>query len=158
MSTGINPTRIGQRIDLSEKSSYAPPVQRYPVEAKEIVNCTGHAVVVVSDDNRILCEWPASPRPAHIVNGYSIITAVVDPVFSIPIIAKRYGKTISLPEPRDGVFLIVSSMVADANPKRRDLLLSDVGRDALKSEDEIIAVRRLKLANVTFIEGEYNDK
>ena len=65
----------------------------------------------------------------------------LDKIEGIEIIGRSYGEVENLPEPEKGVFLIVSSMIRLASPKRNDLLSpGDLIRD---KDGQIIGAKNL---------------
>lgn len=49
----------------------------------------------------------------------------------LPLVRRKFGAVSGLPDPKDGVAYIVSQIIADALPERRDLLVpADVVRGA----------------------------
>lgn len=82
-----------------------------------IVNCTSHIVVVKMGENMSLAIAP-SGQVAR-VHSEKLRCGSIN---GIPLI-KTATIAIDLPKPRRGVRCIVSSMVAEAFPKRKDLLV-----------------------------------
>jgi len=55
-----------------------------------------------------------------------------------PIVRKRYGVVTGLPAQQDGVLIIVSQLVADACPERRDLI---VPHDVIRVQGQVVGCR-----------------
>lgn len=88
-------------------------------------NLTPHEVVVlVGDDECIIAPDPAGPARAAEVEtdaGWVFVrSGDVGP--SVEVTERSFGDVTGLPAPEEGVWLIVSSVVAAAAPARRDLL------------------------------------
>ena len=54
-----------------------------------------------------------------------IKTEKLSPINNIPVVRKSYGNVVGLPDCEEGVFYIVSNIVASACPNRYDLLVPD---------------------------------
>lgn len=81
-------------------------------------NLTPHAVNIVREDNTVLTIEPEE-TPARV----SMTVAKVSELDGVGIYASQYGEVTDLPEPEEGVWLIVSRMVLAASPERHDLLV-----------------------------------
>ncbi|GAA0992145.1 hypothetical protein [Nocardiopsis tropica] len=91
-----------------------------------VVNLTPHAVTVVDESSRVIRRWPGSDAPARVE---AVRVPVGLEVAGVPLMAEERTRA-NLPEPQDGVWFIVSSVVGSAHPERRDLLVpSDLVRD-----------------------------
>ncbi|WP_017572994.1 hypothetical protein [Nocardiopsis halotolerans] len=91
-----------------------------------VVNLTPHVVTVVDERSRVIRRWPKSTRPARVE---AVRVPVGLEVAGVPLVAERRTRA-NLPEPQEGVWFIVSSVVVSAHPERRDLLVpSDLVRD-----------------------------
>ncbi|MFJ9557594.1 hypothetical protein ACIRPH_27615 [Nocardiopsis sp. NPDC101807] len=91
-----------------------------------VVNLTPHAVTVVDESFRVIRRWPGSDAPARVE---AVRVPVGLEVAGVPLMAEERTRA-NLPEPQDGVWFIVSSVVGSAHPERRDLLVpSDLVRD-----------------------------
>lgn len=64
------------------------------------------------------------------------------PVMGVPVISLTWGTTQGLPEPEKDVYLLVSTLVREANPSRKDLLSPDAGPTAIRENGQVKAVRR----------------
>ncbi|WP_116246508.1 hypothetical protein [Nocardiopsis sp. FIRDI 009] len=94
-----------------------------------VVNLTPHVVTVVDERSRVIRSWPRAERPAR-VEAVRVPIPEADGVpAGVPLVAERRTRA-DLPEPREGVWFIVSSVVGSAHPERHDLLVpSDLVRD-----------------------------
>lgn len=91
-----------------------------------VVNLTPHEVRVVDEEARVIRSWPSAPCPAR-VEAARVPLSELD---GIPLMAERRTRAANLPEPEEGVWFIVSSVVGSAHPERDDLLVpSDLVRD-----------------------------
>jgi hypothetical protein len=73
--------------------------------------------------------WEIRPDPAGPARVTESLESAGDHA-GIPIAVPSYGELTGLPEPVEGVLLIVSKMVADACPERQDLVWpADIVRD-----------------------------
>lgn len=77
------------------------------------VNLTPHAVNII--------DGPTF-EPCGTVVRVTTTTENVGNIEGIPLTKTVFGEVAGLPEQRDGVFLIVSKLVAEALPERSDLL------------------------------------
>ena len=82
-----------------------------------IKNCTPHNVDIVVGDTTITIP------PFGIVPRCSQIEKAVGKIEDIPVTVQAFGDVTDLPEQEDGVYLIVSRLVATARPNRSDLLV-----------------------------------
>ncbi|MGW5876957.1 hypothetical protein ACWFMI_10475 [Nocardiopsis terrae] len=91
-----------------------------------VVNLTSHVVTVVDEQARVIRSWPESPEPARV----EAVRFPLREVEGVPLMAEERTRAV-LPEPVEGVWFIVSSVVSSAHPERDDLLVpSDLVRDA----------------------------
>jgi hypothetical protein len=94
-----------------------------------VVNLTPHVVTVVDERSRVIRRWPGAHRPARVEAVRVPVREVVGVPAGVPLIAEERTRA-DLPEPQEGVWFIVSSVVGSAHPERRDLLVpSDLVRD-----------------------------
>ena len=108
----------------------------------QFINLTPHSVTVDSDldHGAPTITFPPSGGKATVV-----FEPVRDQVLWGFVIRPRSRvlRVEGLPEPRDGVFLIVSTMVRDALAgTRNDLVTPDSGPDATRESGQVISVRR----------------
>jgi hypothetical protein len=113
----------------------------------KIKNCTPHEVVVFSElegGTCSSCVFPASGLSPRVSEEVFAAGYVCSYGFEIEVCEKRPGKVEGLPEPEDGVLLIVSRMVLDASD-RRDLAAPDTGPGSVvrDAEGRITGVKRL---------------
>jgi hypothetical protein len=92
-----------------------------------IVNCTPHAVNIVSPTGETIATFPRG----EIIPRLTQTTVTVGEMGGIPITETQFGETVGLPAPVEGTYLIVSRIVLSANMNRQDLLVPNgVVRDA----------------------------
>jgi len=102
----------------------------------KIKNLTPHPVVVAGVN--IAPEPSPTPRVAEEATQVGTVTISGH---TVPVVEVRLGQVTGLPEPQPDTLLIVSRMVAEAAPTRRDLV---VPYDAIRDGDgRIIGVRAL---------------
>jgi len=93
----------------------------------EIKNLTPHAVTLMTDTGNIV-----TIQPSGIVARVAVKRETVGslPAIGVPITRAVFGDPVGVPEPQEGVYLIVSAMVRNALPDRTDLLSpGDLVRD-----------------------------
>ena len=83
-----------------------------------IKNCTPHKISVHTDTDTIL-EFPS----CGIVPRCEQREYIIGEIDNIKITKQFFGDVTDLPEQEDGVYLIVSRLVAVAYPNRSDLLV-----------------------------------
>lgn len=89
-----------------------------------MINLTPHAVRIFSEDGKTEL---AAVNPSGAVARVSVVRkpATATPVFlytEIPAFVSEYGAVVGLPEPDGATWYIVSAMVRQAVPTRRDVL------------------------------------
>lgn len=87
-----------------------------------LINLTPHVINLI----------PGGEIPSSGVARCSQFEVVLDVIDGIKITKQTFGEVTGLPEPRDGVYYIVSKIVAQACPDRHDLLIPG---PAVKGED-----------------------
>lgn len=93
-----------------------------PCEGKtvsiKIINATPHEVRIIKEGSAtIICE------PSGILPRVSQTTEVIGELDGITITKNKYGEVENLPPYENGIWYIVSAMVANAMPEREDLLI-----------------------------------
>lgn len=86
----------------------------------QIINLTPHLITLINahGGTRVIPSDGRVPRVAATRN-------VVDQVAGVPVVEVTTGAVEGLPDPAPGTVLIVSRMVAEAAPHRRDLVAPD---------------------------------
>lgn len=82
-----------------------------------LINLTPHEVNIITPSGVI--DIPASGAVARCSQSSEQVTTIN----GIPVTKQVFGEVVDLPEPQNGVFYIVSRLVAAAAPERRDLLI-----------------------------------
>ena len=82
------------------------------------VNLTPHTVNVIRQDGSVL-DLPASGQVARCSQSAELVF-VQD---GIEVTRQAFGEVVGLPDEQEGIFFIVSRLVAAACPERRDLLI-----------------------------------
>ncbi len=102
----------------------------------KLINLTPHALNIKTSDGQVLKLDPSG--------DVARVNTINKPVFSldtgnndtfIPVHVVLFGDVIGLPSPQDGVFLIVSRIVKNAVPTRRDVLVPGA---PIRNDDGVI--------------------
>jgi len=91
----------------------------------KIINLTPHEVNIAIDGNAIFMVIPPSGTVARAATRREQVGVIDIDGIEIPVNRVCYGQVENLPDPADGVFYIVSAIVAQAAPGRQDLLVPD---------------------------------
>src|SRR5690606_9819063 len=87
----------------------------------KLVNLTPHDVVIYNAKGEVIKTYPKSGKVARIQDEVTI----KGDIDGVPVGSITYGEAIDLPEPQDGVYYIVSLVVRQALPHRKDLISPD---------------------------------
>lgn len=94
-----------------------------------VVNLTPHMVTIVDESSRVIQRWPRAADPARVEAVRVRVARATGVPEDVPLVAEERTRA-NLPEPQEGVWFIVSSVVGFAHPERCDLLVpSDLVRD-----------------------------
>ncbi len=107
-----------------------------------LVNVTQHPIVIKLDSGQDVVLQPSGINAR--VTAEQTVVAEVD---GVPIVATRFSEIRDLPEPKEGVFYVASTLVAQAAARigRSDVVSPDTGPTAIRdSNGQIVAVRRLQ--------------
>jgi hypothetical protein len=85
---------------------------------QKIINKTPHAVYLLNEDGTVLRVFPKSNGMIRVKENIKDL----DDIDGIPISSTRWGKTKDVPDYVEGIFYIVSQLVKNAMPKRKDFL------------------------------------
>ena len=85
----------------------------------KIINCTPHIVRIINSKNKVLRIFEKGSQLIRIKET----TEKVGEINGIPIYNKVFGDTENLPKEKEYTYLIVSRLVRNANPIRKDLLV-----------------------------------
>lgn len=109
---------------------------------QKIINKTPHAVYILDEDGTVLRMFPKSNgmiRVEEFPEEYGTIDG-------IPISSTTWGETKDVPKEKEGTYYIVSQLVKNALPNRRDLLVpKQVVRD---KQGNIIGCKRLDIGKI----------
>lgn len=83
----------------------------------EIKNLTPHDITVLAEDGTVLAVIPASGAVARV----SMTRMAIGTVAGLPAYRLTPGPVVGLPDPSEGVILIVSAMVREAVKGRMDV-------------------------------------
>jgi hypothetical protein len=89
-----------------------------------LVNLTAHPVVLLAEDGAEL-QLPPSGMVARRPVQRVPLTTIVWAGHPVTISAVSLGEAVGLPAPARGVVFVVSRLVAEAVPKREDLVIPD---------------------------------
>lgn len=93
------------------------------MKVKEIINLTPHSITIMNDNSIILRVIEPSGQLAR-VSVHTAYTETIDfDNIEIPTSESVYGKVEGLPEEKDSVIYIVSSLVAQRVPERNDVFI-----------------------------------
>lgn len=110
-----------------------------------IINLTPHRIVIIVEDenrNPYVYEFPPSGNVARVTSTQTEVMRINN----IPVVKTKFGDVEGLPEPKEDMVYIVSSIVGQALAgKRSDILSPDTGPTAIRDEQgRITAVRRFQ--------------
>lgn len=93
-----------------------------------IINLTPHNFYLFNDDNQIIFRLPPCKEPARVKeNVIDVTTAKIKAMsgdwIEIPISTVQYTEVYNLPEEEPDTYYVVSHLVTQACPGRKDLLL-----------------------------------
>lgn len=93
----------------------------------KFVNLTPHTIILCDAHrgNDVLAEFKPDPRGPVRLDEKTVLRASVPLAgtpFAVPIRRREFAQPCGLPEAEQGVLYIVSSVVADAAPHRKDLV------------------------------------
>lgn len=95
-----------------------------------IINCTRHDIRVQDKNGKLVCFPPHGEYNPRVEEEYTTVSQVSVGLPLFPATEQRiinvrehyFNETVGLPPAQEGTMYIVSKMVAEANPLRRDLL------------------------------------
>lgn len=90
-------------------------------ERAQVINLTPHEITMVYPDTHVVIERIPSSGVARVSSS----SKLVGEIGNLPITVKTFGEVEGLPEASDDTYYIVSSIVAQAVPERKDLLIPD---------------------------------
>jgi hypothetical protein len=102
------------------------------------INLTPHQITIQVDECLGL-TFPGAATPARV----QMIEGPADSIGDIPAVTSRPGPVTGIPGARPGTYYIVSRIVFDAAPWRKDLVAPDTGTTAIREAGQVIAVTRL---------------
>ncbi|MCX6703481.1 MAG: hypothetical protein NTV02_02220 [Candidatus Zambryskibacteria bacterium] len=100
-----------------------------------IINLTPHTINVRLADGSELAFVPTAPAAR-----VATTREVVGEVNGIPICRTTYGQVENLPEQKEGTMYVVSLLVLQVAPERRDLVAPDSGPSAIREGGQVKAV------------------
>jgi hypothetical protein len=128
----------------------------------KLVNLTPHTIkVVVSDGYMDVLEIPPSGKVARVSAKqyfYDYVEVYKPDPFGegpeefreviplrIPVSKTVYGEVEGVPEPKEGMVYIVSSLVKQQLPDRDDVVAPDTGPSAIRENGQVVAVTRFQI-------------
>jgi hypothetical protein len=128
----------------------------------KLVNLTPHAIrVVVNDAYMDVLEIPPSGKVARVSSKqyfYDYVEVYQPDPFGegpeefrevvplrIPVYKTTYEEPVGVPEPKEGVIYIVSSLVKQQLPDRDDVVAPDTGPSAIRENGQVVAVTRFQV-------------
>ena len=91
------------------------------------INCTPHPISLLDSNDEVLMTLPKGVVVPRLTQS----TKQVDVVEGVSITETSFGEIQDLPEPKEGVLLIVSRLVLTACPNRNDLVVpNELVRDS----------------------------
>jgi len=87
---------------------------------RRLMNLTPHAIDIVTEDGTLSIAPEA--RPARLVGRTEPDGTIAVDGLAVPLLKHRYDVAVDLPDPEDGVLLIVAQVVLDFLPEREDLV------------------------------------
>lgn len=82
-----------------------------------LVNLTPHEIRIIREDQEVVIQ------PSGTIARCQVEQRVIGSVNGIPVYKASYGQVENLPDPQEGVIYIVSALVAQAVPNRKDVLI-----------------------------------
>jgi len=99
-----------------------------------IINMTPHTIAV--DDGKNSWKYPPSvDGPARV----DTVSTVVDEMDGFDVVSNKVIGD-NLPEPREGIYLLVSAMVLGLRPERTDLIAPNTGAAKRNDKGHIVSV------------------
>ena len=109
----------------------------------KVVNLTPHEVKIIGEDGEVKAVFPPSGKVARV----SVQRVQAGEINGVPVYANKFGEVENLPEPQPNTVYIVSLLVLQACPDRRDLVAPDTSpQGAVRDEQgRIIGVRGFQI-------------
>ena len=91
----------------------------------KIINLTPHALTIVYGENNMekYVIEPSGNVARVAAHTENIGSNTTDDGFTIPLTTTVFGEVENLPEPKDGMIYVVSSLVAGRVPDRQDVMI-----------------------------------
>ncbi|MUN41381.1 hypothetical protein [Actinomadura litoris] len=112
----------------------------------QLINLTPHPLTLIGQDDTVLLNQAPDGPMARCIEDRREIGAVTLPGGgTVPLRSVGFGAVTGLPEPRDGVLLVVSRATAEAAAGRSDIVYPD---EQVRDQDgRIIGCRALARAH-----------
>ena len=96
-------------------------------------NLTPHDIHLQMEDGSIITIKPEAVPARCDSTEIPVFPSSINGI-NIPTVRRSWGKPVGLPEPEEGVILIVASVVLDHAENRTDLMAPDSGKSAVRDE------------------------
>lgn len=96
-------------------------LQSKKIEVYELINLTSHNINILDENNETLLEIEPSGNLARVKKDSEFFKTIVVEDKTIDVVKNTFGEVENLPVPKEGVGYIVSRMVANERPGRKDL-------------------------------------
>lgn len=105
----------------------------------EIINVTPHSISLANEAGEIVATFSPSGEKVRVATHQE----VVGTLFGAEVRQTVYGDLTGLPQPREGVVYLASSLVAQqaAREGRTDVVAPDTGATAIRENGQVVAVR-----------------
>lgn len=89
----------------------------------KVVNLTPHEITIMDNEGRVIKRFPSDGIARLSTRTVHCKPFVMDDRVIIPSSKTVFGEVENLPDPEEGTIYIVSNLIAQANPDRRDLVI-----------------------------------
>jgi len=104
----------------------------------QFLNLTPHALsAVLEEEDGITVVFPPSGTVARV----AVRTETLPSLAGFRLQSQSFGRVENLPEPEADTVYIVSAMVLAQCKDRSDVVAPDTGKDAIRKDGQIVAVR-----------------
>lgn len=127
----------------------ADKLETINVKSENLINLTPHTIVLFDQNGTEFFNVQPSGTIARIdeetqQTGVFCVEQTDGTTVSIPAVVKTYSDVQNLPDPTPGVVYIVSLLVAQRCPDRKDLWVPDTGSGAVRQQGRIVGTTRLQ--------------
>ena len=108
------------------------------MDEEKFVNLTSHVIAIRTQDGTLRIP------PCGTVLRLQEVQRLLRTFSGVDIVETAYQAPAFLPEPKEGVVYLVSSLVAQAVKDRDDIVSPDTGSTAVRQGKRVVAVRQLQ--------------